>query len=105
MGVKNKYTFEKRQKELAKKKKKEEKIQRRLEKKNRIEDDLPADLEETEQEELKTQKRINMTDKINNQKGYSKKELMKIIKKIDRDRHQYQIKKSTQNTNSVDNCS
>ena len=105
MGVKNKYTFEKRQKELAKKKKKEEKIQRRLEKKNRIEDDLPADLDETEQEELKTQKRINMTDKINNQKGYSKKELMKIIKKIDRDRHQYQIKKSTQNTNSVDNCS
>ncbi len=48
MGVKNKYTFEKRQKELAKKKKKEEKKQRRLEKKNFIEDDLSTDLDETE---------------------------------------------------------
>lgn len=47
MGVKTKYTFEKRQKELAKKKKKEEKRQRRLEKKNLIEDDLPTDLNET----------------------------------------------------------
>lgn len=48
MGFKNQYRFEKRQKELAKKKKKEEKIQRRLEKKNRIEDDLPTDFDETE---------------------------------------------------------
>lgn len=48
MGVKNKYTFEKRQKELAKKKKKEEKRQRKLEKKNLIEDDLSTDLDETE---------------------------------------------------------
>ena len=48
MGVKNKYTFEKRQKELAKKKKKEEKKQRKMEKKNLIEDDLSTDLDETE---------------------------------------------------------
>jgi len=48
VGVKNKYTFEKRQKELAKKKKKEEKKLRRLEKKNLIEDDLPTNLDETE---------------------------------------------------------
>ena len=48
MGVKNKYTFKKRQKELAKKKKKEEKKQRRLEKKNPIEEDRSADLEEIE---------------------------------------------------------
>ncbi len=48
MGVKNKYTFEKRQKELAKKKKKEEKKQRRVEKENLIEDDLPTDLGKTE---------------------------------------------------------
>ncbi|MCG8639478.1 MAG: hypothetical protein MI862_07065 [Desulfobacterales bacterium] len=48
MGVKNKYTFEKRQKELAKKKKKEEKKRRKLEKKNLVEDDLPTDLDETE---------------------------------------------------------
>jgi hypothetical protein len=48
MGVKNKYTFEKRQKELAKKKKKQEKKQRRLEKKNLTEDEFPADSDETE---------------------------------------------------------
>ena len=48
MGVKNKYTFEKRQKELAKKKKKEEKKRRKLEKKNLVEDDLPTDLDENE---------------------------------------------------------
>jgi hypothetical protein len=48
MAVKNKFTFEKRQKELAKKKKKEEKKQRRLEKKNLVEDDLSTDSDETE---------------------------------------------------------
>lgn len=48
MGVKNKYTFEKRQKELAKKKKKEEKKQRRLEKKNLAQEDLSDNLDDTE---------------------------------------------------------
>ncbi len=49
MAVRNQYTFEKRQKELAKKKKKDEKRQRRLEKKNLIEkDDSPDQSDETE---------------------------------------------------------
>jgi len=38
MAVRNEFTFKKRQKELAKKKKKEEKLQRKLEKQNPSED-------------------------------------------------------------------
>jgi hypothetical protein len=38
MAVRNKYTFEKRQKELAKKKKKEEKKRRKQEKNSQIQD-------------------------------------------------------------------
>ena len=48
MAVKNKYTFEKRQKELAKKKKKEEKKQRKLEKENRAEGNSPDESDITE---------------------------------------------------------
>lgn len=48
MAVRNQYTFEKRQKELAKKKKKEEKRRRKMEKKEQAEDAdaLGPDLEE-----------------------------------------------------------
>ncbi len=48
MAVKNKYTFEKRQKELAKKKKKEEKKRRRLKKKNLPDKESDAHLDSEE---------------------------------------------------------
>ena len=48
MAVKNKYTFEKRQKELAKIKKKEEKKRRRLEKKTLMENEADAHLDPEE---------------------------------------------------------
>ena len=48
MAVKNKFTFEKRQKELAKQKKKEEKKQRRMEKKGRAENSLDTESDHEE---------------------------------------------------------
>lgn len=43
--VKNKYSWEKRQKELAKKKKKEEKLKRKMERKNGPSKEVESDLE------------------------------------------------------------
>ncbi len=43
--VKNKYSWEKRQKELAKKKKKEEKLKRKMEKKNGPQEEVDSDIE------------------------------------------------------------
>ena len=48
MAVKNQYTFEKRQKELAKKKKKEEKKRRKMEKKDHVEDEGTVDSDQDE---------------------------------------------------------
>lgn len=48
MAVKNKFTFEKRQKELAKKKKKEEKRKRKMEENTRAEGDPGTELDQEE---------------------------------------------------------
>ena len=42
MAVRNQYTFEKRQKELAKKKKKEEKLRRKMKIKDQVDDETPS---------------------------------------------------------------
>ena len=48
MAVRNQYSFEKRQKELAKKKKKEEKLRRKMEKKNQTEKEADPEVNQPE---------------------------------------------------------